>query len=66
MPTLWIADQWERIQRSSAQGEKVMWAAMQQTTGCSLIGFFAGYRTGVPWRDLPACFGDWDARIPAL
>src|SRR4249919_2533532 len=38
---LWIARRpMGADQRSSAPGEKVMWAAMQQTTGSSLMRFF--------------------------
>src|ERR1700730_6413145 len=41
-------------------GEKVMWAAMQQTTGCSLMRFFTDIERESLWRDLPARFGDWN------
>ena len=36
-----------------------MWAAMQQTTECSLMRFFTDIER-VPWRDLPARFGQWN------
>ena len=37
-----------------------MWAAMQQTTDCSLMRFLTGVEREVPWRDLPARFGQWN------
>jgi transposase len=37
---------------------KVTWVAMQRTIGCLLMRLYR-YRMGIPWRDLPARFGDW-------
>jgi transposase len=34
-------------------------AATQRTIGCFVEAVLYRYRTGIPWRDLPARFGDW-------
>ena len=52
-------DQWERI-KDLLPGQKVMWAAMQQTTGCSLMRFFTDIERNSLGVHLPARFGDWN------
>src|SRR6202030_2445221 len=41
-------------------GEKVMWAANAADNRLFVDAVLYRYRTGVPWRDLPARFGDWN------
>ena len=46
---------------------KAMSAAMQLITGCSLMRFFnRSSNRGIPWRDLPARFGEWTSCTSGL
>ena len=50
-------DQWDRI-KEILPGREAMLAARRRTIGCSSKRSVQ-IRAGVPWRDLPARFGDW-------
>ena len=52
-------DQWDRVSRRFCRAARAMLAARRRTMGCSSKPFCSDFGAGVPWRDLPARFGDW-------
>ena len=53
--------QWERIAAALQGIKSPAGAPPQLADGDFIEAILYLVRTGLPWRDLPACFGDWNA-----
>jgi transposase len=52
---------WEEIAEVLHEAKRPEGRPPVQSDRMFLEAVFYGARTGAPWRDLPACFGRWDA-----
>ena len=52
---------WKQLSQALAQCKSATGSPPQQSDREFLEAVLFWARTGVPWRDLPSCFGKWDA-----
>jgi transposase len=52
---------WDEIAEVLHKGKRTDGRPPVQSDRMFLAAVLSTARTGMPWRDLPACFGKWDA-----